>query len=360
MAGQQIRFCTAPDGVRIAYATSGGGDALPLVRAATWLTHVEHDVDIYRNWLEDLGADRTYLRYDMRGCGLSDRDVTDFSLTARVSDLEAVVDAAGLDRFDLLGISGGGSVAIAYAARHPDRVAHLVLYGAYARGRGMRGPRTRESEEENALLLSLTRVGWGRANPAFRQVFTTLYMPDASPADVAAYDELQRVSASPDTAAAIRAESYHTDVTELATHVTTPTLVLHVRDDASVPMEEGRLLAGLIPGAQLVTLEGRNHILLPEDPAWRDFVAELRAFVSETPAPRPPAQAAQAAMSALSARERDVLKLVSEGLANDEIAERLALSVRTVERHLSNSYAKLGVSGKSARAAAVARFVRRA
>ena len=345
---EQVRFCAAPDGVRIAFATHGDGPAL--VRVATWLTHLEYDGQIYRHWLTELAADHTMVRYDMRGMGLSDRDVRDFSLDARVSDLEAVVDAAGLERFALLGLSGGGPIAVAYAVRHPARVSHLVLYGTYARGRAMRGRSARQ--EEDRLLVDLTRVGWGRSNPAFRQVFTTLYMPDASPAEVAAFDELQRVSAAPDAAAGLREASYGLDVSELARRVVVPTLVMHVRDDAIAPFEEGRRIAGLIPGARFIPLAGRNHIFLgPDDPAWSEFVAGIRRFLAEdhpaAPSVPPPG---------LTARERAVVGLVAEGLDNQQIARRLRLSVRTVERHLSNVYTKLGVSGKAARAAAAVRF----
>jgi DNA-binding NarL/FixJ family response regulator len=198
----------------------------------------------------------------------------------------------------------------------------------------------------------LTRVGWGRSNPAFRRVFTTLYMPDASPSEVAAFEEVQRLSCSAETAARIRQASYHVDVTDLAKRVAVPTLVLHARDDASVPVEEGRRLAALIPGAAFVPLEGRNHVLMPSEPAWNQFVTEVKRFVAEpvrTPQPRLPS---------LSRREQEVLRLVAEGMDNDAIAQRLSLSTRTVERHLSHAYAKLGVSGKAARAAAAVRFAR--
>lgn len=351
---QRIRFCTAADGTRIAYATFGGGPGLPLVRAATWLTHLELDAESYRHWLTDLGSDRPLLRYDMRGCGLSDREADDLSLEARVSDLEAVVDTAGLDRFDLLGMSGGGPVAVEYAARHPERVAHLLLYGSYARGRARRAVRAAAGQEEADLLVSLTRVGWGRDNAAFRHVFTSLYMPDAGPAEVAAYDELQRVSASPEVAARLREEGFAVDVTAAAGRVTAPTQVLHVREDGAAPFEEGRHLAALVPGAEFVPLPGRNHILGADDPGWAAFVQEVRRFTGSGPDP-----AVDRGLLALTARERAVLSQVSQGLDNAAISQRLSVSPRTVERHLSNVYAKLGVSGPSARAAAAARFARR-
>lgn len=351
---ERIRFCQAVDGTRIAYGISGGGPERPLVRVATWLTHLQYDRPLYEHWTDELGADRPFVRYDLRGCGLSDREVSDFSLDAKVCDLEAVVGTAGLDRFDLLGLSGGGPVAVAYAVRHPHRVAHLVLYGSYLSGRGKRRDLTALQREEQSLLVSLTRVGWGSDNPAFRRVFSTLFMPDASPEVVAAYEEVQRHSCSGDTAARIREASYGTDVTDLAARVRAPTLVMHLRDDGAAPFAEGRRLAAAIPGAQFVHLEGHNHIMGKEDPAWPVFVDELRAFVAED-------QEVITAdgLESLTAREVDILRLISAGVDNDGIAGQLTLSVRTVERHLSNIYGKLGLSGRAARAAAAARFARR-
>lgn len=349
MVKRQIRFCTAADGVRIAYETFGKGP--PIVRASTWLTHLEFDWQspIWRHWLEGLAEGRRVVRYDERGCGLSDRTVENFSLQAWVADLEAVVDAAGLDRFALLGISHGGPIAIAYAARHPERVSHLALYGTYARGRLHRSAQAREEAD---LLISLVRVGWGQANPVFRRVFTTLFVPDATSEQMDWFDELQRASASPETAARIRRLRGEVDVTALASQVAVPTMVLHARDDAVVPFAEGRLLAALIPGARFVPLKGRNHILLADEPAWAVFLAELGDFLGRAD------RAVADKLPDLSARELEVLGLVAGGLDNEGIAGRLNLSVRTVERHLSNIYAKLGVSGKAARAAVAARFSR--
>jgi pimeloyl-ACP methyl ester carboxylesterase/DNA-binding CsgD family transcriptional regulator len=351
VVAQQIRFCTSRDGTRIAFAVHGNGT--PIVRASTWLTHLELDwrSPLYRHWLSDLGREHRFVRYDERGCGLSDRDVTRFSLAAWTDDLEAVVDAAGLGRFALLGISGGGSTSIAYAARHPDRVSHLILYGSYGRGRSRR-PSVAGAQAEAEALTAAVRVGWGRANPAFRRLFTTLFVPDATQEQMEWLDETQRLSASPETAVRIREARGQLDVTGLAPLVTAPTIIFHARNDAASPFDEGRQLASLIPNARFVPLEGRNHILLATDPAWAVLLTELRAFLGPAPEPVEPEPLD------LTARELEVLALVAAGFDNAEIAERLYLSPRTVERHLSNVYDKLGVSGKAARAAAAARFSR--
>lgn len=331
------------------YAEHGEGPAI--VKAANWLTHLEFDwkSPIWRHWLEELGRGHRVVRYDERGCGLSDRDPGDVSLDAVVGDLEAVVDSADLDRFALLGISGGGPVAISYAVRNPERITHLVLCGSYARGRDKRDL-TDQQRHENELLRSLIRVGWGRDEPVFRRVFTTLFVPEASEDEMNWYDELQRVSASPEMAERLRDVWSAMDVTDILDRVTMPTLVAHARGDSAVPFAEGRMLATRIPDATFVPLESRNHILLADEPAWPLFLAAARQFLG-TPEPAP-----VAALEDLSPREIEVLGLVAAGLSNEEIGDRLFVSVRTVERHLSNIYAKLRISGKAARAAAAARF----
>jgi pimeloyl-ACP methyl ester carboxylesterase len=346
---QRVQFCTAPDGVRIAYALHGSGP--PLVRTATWLTHLEFDWEspVWRHWLVGLAERHTLLRYDERGCGLSDRDVEDLSLEARVADLEAVVAAAGFDQIALLGMSQSGPVAVAYAARHPERISRLALFATYARGRLMRDP-SPSAREHAELMISLIRMGWAQNQPAFRRLFTTLFIPGATSEQMEWFDDLQRVTTEPETAVRIRHARNHDDVRSEAEQVASPTLVLHAREDALAPFSEGRLLASLIPGARFVALDSPNHILLAEEPAWDQFRDELHAFLGEPSAGN--------ALPELSRRERDVLALVAEGLSNEDIAARLCLSVRTVERHLSNIYAKLRVSGKAGRAAAAARFSR--
>jgi pimeloyl-ACP methyl ester carboxylesterase/DNA-binding CsgD family transcriptional regulator len=304
---------------------------------------------VWRHWLDELGRDNTLVRYDERGCGLSDREVVNLSVDAWVSDLESVVDAAGIEDFSLLGISQGAAIALAFAARHPERVSNLILYGGFARGALQREGIARTREE---ALISVIRAGWADPDPAFRHLFTMLFLPNGTPEQMAWYDELQRRSTSAVTAARLYEARGNIDVAGLASQVAVRTLVVHARDDRVVPLDEGRSLGALIPNAQLVILESPNHILLSDEPAWQSFLSEVHGFLGTVRTP------SSTAVDSLSRREREVLELVAAGLTNEEIAGRLCLSVRTVERHLSNVYAKLGVSGKAARAAAAARFSR--
>ncbi len=320
-----------------------------MVRVATWLTDLEFDWEspVWRHWLAELGDGHTLVRYDERGCGMSDRVLGELSIETWVGDLEAVVGAADLDRFVLLGVSQGAAVAVVYAARHPERVSRLVLYGGYARGRSWRGPEQRRQAD---AMISAIRAGWGAADPTFRHLFSMLFLPEGTAEQMTWYDELLRRSTPAASAAAIYAARNEIDVTTFAPQVTVPTLAMHAREDRVVPIEEGRLLAAGIPGARFVVLGSPNHILLAHEPAWRVFVEELRGFL------RTEAAAAGADVGTLSARELDVLELVAAGLTNKAIALRLCLSVRTVERHLANTYVKLRVSGKAGRTAAAVRF----
>jgi pimeloyl-ACP methyl ester carboxylesterase len=274
---QEIHFCTTDDRVRIAYATVGEGP--PLVKAANWLSHLEFDWSspIWRHLLSEFARDHTFIRYDERGNGLSDWNVADLSFDAWVEDLESVVEAAGVDRFPLLGISQGGAVAIAYAARHPERVSQLILYGAYAQGWAAR--EVPEEIEQRQAQLTLVKLGWGKDNPAFRQLWTTLYAPDATPEQQQSFNDLQRVSTSPENAVKLLNVMGNVDVVDLLPQIKVPTLVLHCRDEAGVPFEQGRLLAASIPGARFVPLNGRNHLLLEGDPSWGKFVKEVRRFL---------------------------------------------------------------------------------
>jgi pimeloyl-ACP methyl ester carboxylesterase len=276
---QEIRFCTAPDGVQLAYSMVGQGP--PLVKTGNWMTHLEYDLasPIWRHLYRELARVRTLVRYDTRGNGLSDRAVEDVSFEAFVQDLETVIEAVNLPRFALFGISQGCALAIVYAVRHPERVSHLILYGGYALGRGRRA-RTAAEREENAAMLTLLRLGWGKENPAFRQLFTSQFMPGATKEQADWFNELQRITVAPETAARIIESTDELDVTALLPHVTVPTLVMHARDDARVPFEAGRRMAAGIPGARFVTLQGRNHLFLETEPAFAQFLEQTRAFLA--------------------------------------------------------------------------------
>jgi pimeloyl-ACP methyl ester carboxylesterase/DNA-binding winged helix-turn-helix (wHTH) protein len=276
---QHIAFCRASDDVRLAYAVAGDGP--PLVRAANWMTHLGYDIEspVWSHWVRDLSAKYRFIRYDERGCGLSDWDATDFTFNDWVADLESVVEALGLERFPLLGVSQGGAVAVAYAARHPERVSKLVLCGAYARGRAVRAVDDDEKRAA-ALDLDLARVGWGRDDPAFRQVFAAQFLPDGSRADWAAFDQLQRRTSSPDNAVRFLEEFGRIDVRDMAREVSCPTLILHSRDDRRVPMRFGEELAALIPDSRLVALASNNHLLTATEPAWQVFRSEVDAFLN--------------------------------------------------------------------------------
>ena len=284
---QHVRFCTARDGLRLAYAVHGSGP--PLVRVATWLSHLELEWEspVWRHWLRQLGDRHTVVRYDERGCGLSDTNIGDPSVDVWVGDLETVVDTAGLDRFALLGVSQAAAIAVAYAARHPDRVSRMVLYGGYARGRRFRG----EDSEEEAIVAAI-RAGWTLPNPAFRRMFSMLFLPDGTPEQMAWYDDLLWRSTTAEAAAALYRARGGLNVCDLAPHVRAPTLVMHARDDRVVPVQEGRLLAYTVIGGlpvrnyraevTLTPVDGGTHILwtasLDSTPRGRIVWRQLRAF----------------------------------------------------------------------------------
>jgi pimeloyl-ACP methyl ester carboxylesterase len=274
---QDIRFCMTADGVRIAYASAGSGP--PLVKTANWLNHLEFDwhSPVWCHLLGALTHDFRVIRYDERGNGLSDWKVEDFSIDALVRDLETVVDAAGLERFPLLGISQGCAVSICYAVRHPERVTCMVLHGGYARGWRARGNPAEIARRE--AMQTLVREGWGQDNPAFRQIFTSWYIPDGSPEQWRWWNDLQRISTSPENAARLMVALGDIDVSELLPQVAVPTLVLHSVHDAAVPFAAGRELAGSIPGARFVPLESRNHVILEQESAWPRFLEETRSFL---------------------------------------------------------------------------------
>jgi pimeloyl-ACP methyl ester carboxylesterase len=275
---QEIRFCRAGDGVRLAYAVSGAGP--PLVKAANWLSHLAYDWEspVWRHWLTELSCRFRLVRYDERGCGLSDWDIARFSFEDWVDDLEAVVDAAGLDRFPLLGISQGGPVAIAYAVRHPERVTHLVLLGSFAQGR-RKSARTPDELALAEAHIEIVRLGWGRPDPTYRQIFVARFLPEATQEQWRSFDELQQRSTSPDNAWRFVGTFADIDVTNLASKLTVPTLIMCSRREPGNRFEQSRLLAALIPNSRLVPLDSSNHLLPERDPAWKHFLAEIDRFL---------------------------------------------------------------------------------
>jgi pimeloyl-ACP methyl ester carboxylesterase len=274
---QEVHFCPASDGTQIAYASVGRG--LPLVKTANWLNHLEYGwvSPVWSPLFQALAGEHQLVRYDARGNGLSDWEVPNFSFEAFVCDLETVVETVGLKRFALLGISQGAAISIAYAVRHPERVSHLVLYGSFARGRKRRGSPTENANSD--AMITLIRQGWGQENPAFQQLFTSLFIPEGTEEQRTWFNDLQRITTSPENAARLRQTVDEIEVTELLGRVKTPTLVLHCRGDAVQPFDEGRRLAAGIPGARFIALQGRNHIPLNGEPAWSRLVQEIHEFL---------------------------------------------------------------------------------
>jgi pimeloyl-ACP methyl ester carboxylesterase len=274
---QDLRFSVAEDGVRLAWASIGQGP--PLVKASNWLTHLDFEwgSPIWQHWWTELSKHHRLIRYDERGNGMSQRDVPDVSFDTWVRDLETVVDAAGLDRFSLLGISRGGAIAIAYTVKHPERVNKLVLYGAFPMGLYHYG--SPEEIEARRALISLTRHGWGHHDAAFCRMFTKRFMPDATPVHENWFDDLQRVSTSAANAARLMDVDCGIDVRGLLRKVQAPTLVLHCDRDKVVSPEHGRQLAAEIPNARYASIPSANHLLLAEEPAWEILVQEFSAFL---------------------------------------------------------------------------------
>lgn len=337
---QQIRFCRSHDGARLAWASSGSGPVL--IKAATWLSHLEYDWEspIWSHLLHSLSQRATFVRYDERGCGLSDWDVPDLSFESWVRDLETVADATGGERFALLGISQGASIAIAYAVRHPERVTHLVLHGGYARGRLTRSNTSRDREESD-MMLKLVELGWGKQDPAFRQFFTTQFIPGGTPEQHRWFNELERISTSPANAVRFMREFAVIDVQSLLAKVRCPTLVLHSRRDVRQPFEEGRLLATSIPNARFVPIESQNHLLLEHEPGWKRWIEEVLSFL---PLSR---QTGLALFDGLTERQRELLELIAQGRDNAQIAAVLGLSQKTVRNHITAIFAGLQVENRA-------------
>jgi pimeloyl-ACP methyl ester carboxylesterase/DNA-binding CsgD family transcriptional regulator len=333
---QHVRYVSAADGTRLAWAEAGSGPTV--VKAANWLSHLEYEWEspVWRHWLAFF-ADRTrFVRYDERGCGMSEWRKDGLSLDLWAADLHAVIEAAGVEGpVTLLGISQGAATCIRYAVQHPDRVSRLILYGGYARGALLRG--TPEAESFRRAIVDLARVGWGRDNPAFRQVFTSRFIPGGSAEQLHWFNDLCRKTVSGEAVASLLEARAGVDVTADLRAIQVPTLVLHAAGDEVIPLDEGRLLAAAIPRAEFVELDSRNHILLEDEPAWRRFREAVGSFLRLDTAGSAPA------FDALSARERQVLAHLVQGCSNSEIAERLAISEKTVRNHVSNLFDKLGV-----------------
>jgi pimeloyl-ACP methyl ester carboxylesterase/DNA-binding CsgD family transcriptional regulator len=338
-----IRFAAAVDGVRIAYATSGSGPAL--VKVGTWMSHLEHDWQspVWGHLLTWLSERFTLVRYDQRGNGLSDWNAQDLSFGAWIDDLATVVEAAGLERFALLGLSQGAPVAIAYAVRHPERVSHLILHGGYARGRRRRGADAAPETLDEAVV-QLIEHGWGGDDASFRQFFTSQFVPGGTPEQHRWFNELERVSASPANAARLLRTMYEIDVTADLPAVKCPTLVLHATGDLRVPFGEGRLLAGAIGQARFVPLDSSNHLMLEHEHAWRRWIEEVAQFTAVT-ASAPVADGRERLMR-LTPRERELLDLIARGRDNAQIGAVLGLSDKTVRNHITSIFAKLDVENR--------------
>jgi pimeloyl-ACP methyl ester carboxylesterase/DNA-binding CsgD family transcriptional regulator len=339
---QQVRFCRSRDGTRIAYAICGKGP--PLVWIQHWVHHLEFDwaTPIWQPWLAFLTRRHTLIRYDWRGCGLSDRDQIKFSFEEYVADLEAVIEAAKLERFALFGMAGAGSgAAMSYGVRHPERVTCLVLQECQTKGRIAGSPTPQQVQEAHARL-KVIELGWPNDTPAYGQFFAALHIPDASAAQMRAYNDLLRRMTSPTNAVGLLRSFWEADISEVVSQVRCPTLVVHARGDSVIPFEEGRKVASLVPHARFLVIESRNHLLLATEPGWSSFVAAVEEFLSGFSL-----DAAPALLGELTARERDVLEMLAQGHGNREIAAHLSISDKTVRNHVSIILSKLGVHRRS-------------
>ena len=346
---QTIRFVTANDGVKLAYAASGKGP--PLLKTANWLNHLEFDWQspVWNHWFSLLSTHNTLYRYDIRGSGLSDWTDNKLSFDDQVADLECVADAAGLEKFALLGISQGASVAIEYAVRHPERVTHLVIHGGFVRGWLNRGP---ASERAGRAWVELVRVGWGTSRTnAYHRMFAELFIPGATDEQLDWFAELQRRSTKPELAARIMEASGQIDIVDRLAQVKAPTLVMHPRGDVIVPFEQGRVIAGGIANAKFVEFDSGNHLLLEAEPSWqrfREVVGEFLGWPSAAPLRRAADRPADSDdLATLTGREREILSLVASGANNQAIADQLFISEKTVRNHLTAIFDKIGVSSRS-------------
>ena len=332
---QRIRFLRASDGAQLAWAEAGEGPLL--VKASNWMSHLEYEWQspLWRHWMQFFSDYFRFVRYDERGCGLSDREPRTISVDRWVSDLEEVCEVVRVPEkpFTLLGISQGSLACVHYAVKHPERVSGMILYGGYARGYLKRG--NADAAREYRAIVEAIRVGWGKDNPSFRQLFTSRFIPEGTAEQLAWFNELCRKTVAPAMAADLLQLRGEIDIVPLLGQVRVPTLVIHAADDNVIPATEGRLIASSIPGAQFVELESRNHILLGHEPAWTRFQEAVLQFTG--------ARSGDDAFTTLSPREREVLALLSDGLDNGQIAAALEISEKTVRNHVSSVYDKLGV-----------------
>jgi pimeloyl-ACP methyl ester carboxylesterase/DNA-binding CsgD family transcriptional regulator len=338
---QQVRFCSSADGTRIAYAVSGKGP--PLVLSFGWPTHLEFQRRNHSHHplVGMLSQRYKVLRYDMRGCGLSDRNAPEFSFDAWLDDFEAVVVASGIDRFPIMGIGTGGVIAIEYAARHPEKVSQVLLLGAFARGRLRRDGGLREIEIAN-LRYDMAHMGWSTDSHALLQAFVTAWQPGGSAERIRYWCELQKVASTGDNAVRMMQIADNVDVTASARRIQCPTLVIHADRQRVVPIEEGRYCASLIPNARFVQIESENSTLSENEPAWVRLQEELAAFIPAHVDTR-----LQEPFSLLSSRETEVLELIAQGRDNAQVAASLNLSEKTVRNYITCIFAKLEVENRS-------------
>jgi len=333
---QHVRYIKASDGARLAWAESGAGPIV--VKAANWLTHLEYEWEspVWKHWIQFFSTHCRFIRYDERGCGMSDMQVGTLTVDQWTADLKSVVEAAQPSGpVTLLGMSQGAAACIRFAIDNPDRVARMILYGGYAHGAFKRG--TPGPESAQRAMIELTRVAWGQDNPTFRQVFTSRFIPGGTHEQIQWFNDLCIRSTVGEAAARLFEARAQVDIEELLPRVRTPTLILHARQDEVVPISEGRLLASGIAGSEFVELDSRNHVLLEHEPAWARFCDAVLSFLQAGGSP------AGSEFAALSARERQVLELLTEGLSNADIATRMLISEKTVRNHASNLFDKLGV-----------------
>jgi len=338
---QNIRFCTTADGVRLAYAVSGEGS--PLVMSATWLTHLEHQWRslAWRPWLDIFTREHKVLRHDSRGCGLSDRNAGNLSYETWIRDLECVVDAAGFHRFAMVGTCWGGAIAIDYAARHPERVTNLVLYGSYAQGRLRRTDTPLEAEKAQ-VLAGVTRLGWGKEDHDFLQVWASRFQPGGTREHLCSWSEQMRAATDAETAVRLLQIGWDIDVREAARKIKCPVLIVHPERDVVSPIEGGRLLASLITNSRFVQLDSENHMLLADEPAWARLYAEVRDFLAEPISAPAPCRSALP-LDTLTPRERAILEGIAEGLDNSELAASLQMAEKTVRNHITRVFDKISV-----------------